>query len=115
MISVLMHLAVPGTGTAGGITGTLEGLAAAVVVIGALIGLARAIFRLAVAMRDNTAAVHSLTGRMDELAISVDGRFDKLAERVAELEWREHSRHPAEDQPGSVERKHHRLVSVPWC
>ena len=108
MIPVLVHLAVTVPPAGNGIGGTLESLAAAVVVIGAIVALARAIFRLAVAMRDNTAAVHSLTGRMDELAISVDGRFDKLAERVAELEWREHSRHPAEVQPGSVERKHHR-------
>jgi hypothetical protein len=109
VIPIVLHLAVtpPSVGTAGGLAELLGALAAAVVVIGALTAVARAVFRLVIAMRDNTIALHSLTGRMDELAISVDGRFDKLAERVSELEWREHSRHPAEQQPGSVQGKHH--------
>lgn len=54
--------------------------------------MVRAIWRVSTMLRDNTLAVRSLTLRLDELAVSVDGRFDKLAERVAQLEWQEHSR-----------------------
>lgn len=66
-------------------------LAAVVVVGGGLAALVRAIWRVSTMLRDNTLAVRSLTTRLDELATSVDGRFDKLAERVAQLEWREHN------------------------
>ena len=69
-------------------------LAAVVVIGGGLAALVRAIWRVSTMLRDNTLAVRSLTGRMDELAVSVDGRFDKLAERVAQLEWREHNTPP---------------------
>lgn len=73
-------------------------LAAAVVVLGGLGALVRAIWGVSNMLRDNTVAVRSLTTRMDELAVSVDGRFDKLAERVAQLEWREQgTRHSGDD------------------
>lgn len=61
-------------------------LASAVIVLGGLAALVRAIWKVANSMRDNTLAVQRLTERMDELASSVDGRFDKLLHRVETLE-----------------------------
>ena len=61
-------------------------LVGAVVVLGGLWRLAAAVFRFAVTMRDNTVATGKLTAKLDELTASIDGRFDKLAERVAALE-----------------------------
>ena len=61
-------------------------LASAVIVLGGLAALVRAIWKVANTMRDNTIAVQQLTDRMDELSSSVDGRFDKLLHRVETLE-----------------------------
>lgn len=79
----------PGSGQFSAFLAILVGI---VVVGGGLAALVRAIWRVSTMLRDNTLAVRSLTLRLDELAVSVDGRFDKLAERVAQLEWQEHSR-----------------------
>jgi predicted PurR-regulated permease PerM len=61
-------------------------LASAVIVLGGLVALVRAIWRIAQNLRDNTKATQDLTGKMDHLTTSIDGRFDALAERVARLE-----------------------------
>lgn len=57
-------------------------LASAVIVLGGLAALVRAIWKTASILRDNTSATQGLTKRMDELSASVDGRFDKLVQRV---------------------------------
>ena len=81
-------------------------LAASVVILGGLAALVRAIWKTANILRDNTQATQNLTARFDDMASSVDGRFDKLSERVHELESREFGRHDglyqhgAPDQPG---------------
>ena len=68
-------------------------LASAVIVLGGLAALVRAIWKTATTLRDNTtatrdamAATKALTDRLDGLARSVDGRIDSLAERVGKLE-----------------------------
>jgi hypothetical protein len=61
-------------------------LASAVIVLGGLVALVRAIWRIAQNLRDNTKATRELTGQLDALTTSIDGRFDALAERVARLE-----------------------------
>jgi hypothetical protein len=60
----------------------------AIVILTALIVMVRAVFNLAVTFRDNTKATHELTGKLEDLTVSIDGRFDKLAERVTRLEAR---------------------------
>jgi predicted PurR-regulated permease PerM len=57
-------------------------LASAVIVLGGLAALVRAIWKTANIMRDNTTATKDLTRRMDDLVTSVDGRFDQLVHRV---------------------------------
>jgi hypothetical protein len=76
-------------------------LAATIVVVGGLFGVIRVIWRTANIMRDMTIAVKDLTKRFDDMVISVDGRFDKLSNRVLELEQREFGRHDGIFQPGS--------------
>lgn len=61
-------------------------LASAVIVLGGLAALVRAIWKVAQTLRDNTQATRHLTGKLDDLTTSIDGRFDSLAERVARLE-----------------------------
>jgi len=75
-------------------------LASAVIVLGGLAALVRAIWKTANTLRDNTAATRQLTGRMDGLAGRIEGlaerieglagstgsRIDSLAERVGKLE-----------------------------
>ena len=63
-------------------------LASAVIVVGALVALVRAVFKFAVTMRDNTVATKDLTGKLEDLTTSIDGRFDQLADRVSALERR---------------------------
>ena len=63
-------------------------LGSAVIVLGGLSALVRAIWKVAQTLRDNTVATRSLTGKLEHLAGSVDGRFDELAERVAAIERR---------------------------
>jgi hypothetical protein len=76
-------------------------LAAVVVVCGGLFGLIRVIWRTANVMRDMTLAVKDLSRRFNDFTTSVDGRFDKLSNRVLELEQREYGRHDGLRQPGS--------------
>lgn len=66
-------------------------LASAVIVLGGLTALVRAIWKVAQTLRDNTVATKVLTGKLENMAGSVDGRFDALAERVAALEGRKQS------------------------
>jgi predicted PurR-regulated permease PerM len=72
-----------GTGTAATIFAIL---ASAVIVLGGLATLVRAIWKTATTLRDNTTATRDLTARLDGLAQSVDGRIDRLAERLDKLE-----------------------------
>lgn len=79
----LTHVPDPGTSQASTIFAIL---ASAVIVLGGLAALVRAIWKTANILRDNTTATRDLTGRMDELTTSVDGRFDRLLHRVEKLE-----------------------------
>lgn len=63
-------------------------LASAVIVLGGLVALVRAIWRIAQTMRDNTQATKALTDKLNTLTASIDGRFDSLVERVTRLEQR---------------------------
>lgn len=63
-------------------------LASAVIVLGGLAALVRAIWKIAQNLRDNTKATRDLTSNLRDLTTSIDGRFDALAERVARLEGR---------------------------
>jgi hypothetical protein len=75
--------------------------AAVVVALGGVFGLIRVIWKTANVMRDMTKAVQDLTKRLDDMVVSIDGRFDKLSNRVLELEQREYGRHDGLHQPGS--------------
>lgn len=70
-------------------------LASAVVVLGGIAALIRAIWKTAVTLRDNTTATRELSGRMDENTKTVDGRFEQLSDRLLHLD----------DRLGSVERE----------
>ena len=72
-----------GTGTAATIFAIL---ASAVIVLGGLAALVRAIWKTATTLRDNTSATQKLTQQLEGLTQSVDGRIDSLAERIAKLE-----------------------------
>lgn len=61
-------------------------LASAVIVLTGLAALVRAIWKIAQTLRDNTTATKTLTGQLEYLAASIDGRFDELAGRVTALE-----------------------------
>lgn len=63
-------------------------LGSAIIVLGGLVSLVRAIWRIAQTLRDNTRATQGLTGKLDHLAASIDGRFDALVTRVSALEQR---------------------------
>ena len=60
--------------------------AGVVVAAGGFIVAIRAIFGFAVTVRDNTQATRTLTGQLKDLTTSIDGRFDKLVQRVSDLE-----------------------------
>jgi hypothetical protein len=66
--------------------------ASAIVVLTALVALVRAIGRMVIAFRDNAVATRANTAKLDDLTVSIDGRFDALAERVARLEGRREAR-----------------------
>lgn len=76
-------------------------LAGAVVVLGGLGALIRAIWRVANVLRDNTTAIHELTKRFDDLGATTTNQFKLLSDRVYELEHREFGRHPKDAQPGA--------------
>lgn len=61
-------------------------LASAVIVLGGLAALVRAIWKTATTLRDNTQATRELTEKLEEYTKSTDGRFEKLADRVDRLE-----------------------------
>ena len=61
-------------------------LASAVIVLGGLAALVRAIWKTATTLRDNTQATKELTEKLEEYTKSSDGRFEKLAQRVTQLE-----------------------------
>ena len=61
-------------------------LASAVIVLTGLAALIRAIWRIAQNLRDNTTATQLLTGKLDGLIATIDGRFDTLIERIVRLE-----------------------------
>lgn len=74
------------TATGSGAAATIFAiLASAVIVLGGLAALVRAIWKTATTLRDNTTATQKLTERMDGFAQSVDGRIDHLAERIDQL------------------------------
>ena len=58
--------------------------ASAIVVLTALVALVRAIGRMVIAFRDNATATRANTAKLDDLTVSIDGRFDRLAAQVAE-------------------------------
>ena len=84
-------------------------LAATVIVVGGVAALIRAIWKTANVLRDNTIATQHLTSRFDDMASSVDGRFDKLSDRVYQLESREFTRHDGIGQPGAPDHYGHHL------
>jgi len=61
-------------------------LASAVIVVGGLAALVRAIWKTANIVRDNTIATQRLTSQINDLTASVDGRFDQLLRRIEILE-----------------------------
>jgi hypothetical protein len=61
-------------------------LASAVIVLGGLVALVRAIWNIAQTLRDNTKATRTLSENLDKLTASIDGRFDALVARVTALE-----------------------------
>lgn len=67
---------------------TVAVIAGTVVIAGGLVAAIRAIFGFAVTVRDNTLATRNLTGKLEDLTTSIDGRFDALAQRVTDLERR---------------------------
>jgi hypothetical protein len=67
----------------------LATLASATVVVVALAALVRAVFKFALNIRDNTKATQELSGKLEDLTASIDGRFDKLVARVDALERRQ--------------------------
>lgn len=67
---------------------TMTLLAAAVVVLGGLVALARAIWAAASDVRDNRIATQANTRAVDELSTKMDNRITSLEQRVASLETR---------------------------
>jgi hypothetical protein len=61
-------------------------LASAVVVMGGLFALSRAIFRAALDLRDNKNATIKNTAAIVELSTKMDGRITALEERMTEVE-----------------------------
>jgi hypothetical protein len=63
-------------------------LASAVVVVGGLVAMVRAIWGAAQSIRDNRTATLANTKALDDLTHVVDGRIGNLERRVGELEAR---------------------------
>ena len=85
---LLAHLTAADPVTAGtGAAATVFAiLASAVIVLGGLAALVRAIWKTATTLRDNTTDTRELTEKLEEYTKSSDGRFEKLAQRVTDLE-----------------------------
>lgn len=86
MLSHLLAADAPSAGSTGTAATIFAILASAVIVLGGLAALVRAIWKTATTLRDNTSATQKLTRQLEGLAQSVDGRIDSLAERVGKLE-----------------------------
>lgn len=86
-------------------------LASLVIVLGGLGALIRTIWKTGNIIRDLVMAVKSLTDRLDGVTLDVKQQFEKLSDRVYQIEMREFWRHPGEDQPGAPDhypgRKEH--------
>lgn len=63
-------------------------LASAVIVLGGLVTLTRAIWHAATDLRDNKSATVANTRALGELSTNLDGRIGKLETRVTALESR---------------------------
>ena len=98
---MIQYLTAASTGTVNSAYLITAILAATAVFIGGLAAVVRVIWRTANILRDNTLATQRLTSRFDDMAASVDGRFDKLSTRVESLEQREFGRHDGLYQPGT--------------
>ena len=61
-------------------------LAAAVIVLGGLVALVRAIWKVAQTLRDNIVATRALTARFDKFDPATDARLAALETRMAALE-----------------------------
>lgn len=61
-------------------------MAAAVVVLGGLIALTRALWKVAQDIRDNKVATVANTRAVEELSTKMDGRITSLEARVSRLE-----------------------------
>ena len=57
-------------------------LASAVIVLTGLAALVRALLKIRDTINGNTKATTDLTGKLNDLTTSIDGRFDKLAAEV---------------------------------
>jgi hypothetical protein len=84
---VLPHVLAQGSGSGSSGAATIFAiLASAVIVLGGLGALIRAVWKWATTMRDNTTATQKLTERLDTLVASVDGQMHSFGERLAKLE-----------------------------
>lgn len=63
-------------------------MAAAVVVLGGLIAVTRALWKVAIDIRDNKMATLANTRAVEELSTKMDGRITSLESRVTTLEKR---------------------------
>jgi len=61
-------------------------LASAVVVLGGIAALVRAIWRTATTLRENTLATRALTEKFEEYTKAVDGRLAQLTDRLGHVE-----------------------------
>jgi hypothetical protein len=86
MLPYLSAAAGPATSTAASASTVFAILASAVIVLGGLAALVRAIWKTATILRDNTLATQQLTEKLEEYTRATDSRFEKLADRVMALE-----------------------------
>jgi hypothetical protein len=63
-------------------------MASAVIILGGLVGLSRAIWKAAQDIRDNKFATVKNTAAIGELSLKMDGRITSLETRVGKLEDR---------------------------
>lgn len=73
-------------------------LASAVIVLGGLAALVRAIWKIAVSLRDNTVAIRKLTERLEEYTKSSDSRIDRLTERISRIERQQNPDHKPQEE-----------------
>lgn len=75
-------------------------LASAVIVFGGLVGVVRAIWRLAQVIRDSVRATEDLAVKFGEFTPMVDGRLEAIEQRVARLEGEVTKSTPRPGRPG---------------